>query len=99
MLVASYIALHLGFGDSCSLILKLTVFHSLTGLPANFQDLPVSSTQALELQMNTRPSFYIWVLGIQTMVLLFSWQTLAWLRPQLSNSEINNCRQIDLGQV
>lgn len=59
MLVASHIALHLGFGDSCSLILELTVFHSLTGLPANFQDLPVSSTQALELQMNTKPKFYM----------------------------------------
>lgn len=49
MLVASYIALRLGFGDSYSLILELMVFHSPIGLPANFQDLLVSMHPTLEL--------------------------------------------------
>lgn len=40
--MASYIALHLVFGDSLSGIPELTGNCRLIGLPASFQDLPVS---------------------------------------------------------
>lgn len=85
MLVASYIALCLGFGDSCSPIQELTVFHSLIGLPANFQDLPVSMHPTLELQMNTRPNFYMGAEDPNCDPPVFM-ATLVWLRPQLSSS-------------
>lgn len=42
VLVVSCIAFHLVFGDSLLLLPELTVFNRSIGLPASFQDLPVS---------------------------------------------------------